>query len=774
MRTGTAAWRGIVRRLVPLVVGGLVAAGSASARDFTVDTASDTDDPVPGDGRCGAPCSLRAAIQEANALAQADPASEHTIRIPAGRYPIAIRWGGGGARSFFVAANVTISGAGAPDTMCPAGSCSGVPLASATVLDGGPTGVRVLEVANPTFEITASTARNRVTFRRLAIVNGNARHPAGTEALGGQPYAGGGLKVGRLSDVSLDDVALQGNTAEAGGAIENEGRLILDRVAVLRNRVRDWHPPGSSSLTVPGDLCGGGVRSSGRLHLQRSVVAENTAAWTGGAICGRVSDGRGWRPAEDCPEDGPCARNHEIGDVVINDSVVRDNTAGRVGGGIHAETTFGSERVTIVQTVIRNNAVLNGQGGGLDLGGPGRMDLEGLTVEGNVAAKLDEGLRSDVLPGAGGGIFSQAGWTRVFDSTIRGNTAGFAGGGITSRNGRDRMGSEVSGLVALSGSVVSDNSAPAGGGVYNTGGVSLRNSTLSRNQAARADGGAILSYGTLSLAWTTIAHNHAAAGGPGLSTTQGSLSMRASLIVNDCLIRGTGVSTGGYNFIDAAGCTDGLTPGAGDLFVFDWDPGLLALADNGGPTQTMAVVLGSPALDRVPAAHCDVDVDQRGFVRPRSRGCEAGAYERQPLVFRLEPCCGDAVSRVIEGAFATSSSANALPSLVAPSGEAEALTLAQALAARGDALAKATMALDLPSSKDVWDRLGDLQRAIEGMDAATSALEKLVRGPALARARKLDAELRALRRQLEDLIRSAGDAAQEDASVNDVFPAPPK
>jgi hypothetical protein len=56
------------------------------------------------------------------------------------------------------------------------------------------------------------------------------------------------------------------------------------------------------------------------------------------------------------------------------------------------------------------------------------------------------------------------------------------------------------------------------------------------------------------------------------------------------------------------------------------DPRLAALADNGGPTQTEALLPGSPAI--AAATNCP-ETDQRGFSRPTGR-CDIGAYEHQP------------------------------------------------------------------------------------------------------------------------------------------------
>src|SRR5205814_2005 len=59
------------------------------------------------------------------------------------------------------------------------------------------------------------------------------------------------------------------------------------------------------------------------------------------------------------------------------------------------------------------------------------------------------------------------------------------------------------------------------------------------------------------------------------------------------------------------------------------------LADNGGPTLTHALLLGSAAIDAGDDAVCAADpvsgVDQRGVIRPQGAHCDIGAYERPTL-----------------------------------------------------------------------------------------------------------------------------------------------
>jgi hypothetical protein len=92
------------------------------------------------------------------------------------------------------------------------------------------------------------------------------------------------------------------------------------------------------------------------------------------------------------------------------------------------------------------------------------------------------------------------------------------------------------------------------------------------------------------------------------------------------------ISSGGYNVVGAlTGCSvvgDTATHVTGD-------PALGALAANGGPTQTHALMTGSSAIDQGDPAGCDAPTgaalatDQRGLPRPVGARCDIGAYEVQ-------------------------------------------------------------------------------------------------------------------------------------------------
>jgi uncharacterized repeat protein (TIGR01451 family) len=85
------------------------------------------------------------------------------------------------------------------------------------------------------------------------------------------------------------------------------------------------------------------------------------------------------------------------------------------------------------------------------------------------------------------------------------------------------------------------------------------------------------------------------------------------------------VTSGGYNI------GSGFSHTATDMYG---DPVLGSLADNGGPTPTMALLSGSPAIDAIPPAvngcGTTITTDQRGVSRPQGPGCDIGAFELVP------------------------------------------------------------------------------------------------------------------------------------------------
>ena len=91
----------------------------------------------------------------------------------------------------------------------------------------------------------------------------------------------------------------------------------------------------------------------------------------------------------------------------------------------------------------------------------------------------------------------------------------------------------------------------------------------------------------------------------------------------DCFNVGDDLVDQGYNIVEDGSCITATTSLAAD-------PKLDPLQDNGGETETQALLEGSPAIDAVPAALCAVSEDQRGVSRPQGEACDIGAFEAAP------------------------------------------------------------------------------------------------------------------------------------------------
>jgi hypothetical protein len=108
-----------------------------------------------------------------------------------------------------------------------------------------------------------------------------------------------------------------------------------------------------------------------------------------------------------------------------------------------------------------------------------------------------------------------------------------------------------------------------------------------------------------------------------IANTNGTLRLHNSLVAY------SGTNSNAYGPITDDGhniCSDGSANLASGSSFNNTDPQLAALADNGGPTLTMALLATSPAIDFGDSASSP-NTDQRGYVRPVGAGPDMGAYE---------------------------------------------------------------------------------------------------------------------------------------------------
>ena len=314
------------------------------------------------------------------------------------------------------------------------------------------------------------------------------------------------------------------------------------------------------------------------------------------------------------------------GTLTLNNSTVSGNSSAEDGGGIY--TSSGA--------VTLNSSTLSGNSSADDGGGiytkSGAVTLNSSTVSGNSTTRN----YSD-----GGGIRSYSGAVTLNSSTVSGNSSDDHGGGIHA----------IYGSVTLTDSTVNGNSSGKhGGGIYAYSvTVTLDSSTVSGNNSAR-DGGGIFSYfGAVTLNSSTVSGNNSGDNGGGISLGSvehgiagDRLTLRNSIVAGNS-DSGTAPdvwklgSSANDLIVDYSliGNTTGssITAGTGVGNVLDQAALLGPLADNGGPTQTHALLAGSPALNAGdPAiAFSANEFDQRStpFSRVQNGRVDIGAVETQ-------------------------------------------------------------------------------------------------------------------------------------------------
>jgi hypothetical protein len=153
-------------------------------------------------------------------------------------------------------------------------------------------------------------------------------------------------------------------------------------------------------------------------------------------------------------------------------------------------------------------------------------------------------------------------------------------------------------------------------------GLTMSDSTVTGNSTQPAGGGAIYNYGgSATLSFDTLSGNSGSVTGSSYTTATGTILVTGGHAAN-CTVPLH--ETAGFNLADDTSCGLSL---ATDLI--STDPDLGPLADNGGPTQTLALLPGSPAIDAggMPATSGCPSIDQRGDPRPQGPSCDIGAFE---------------------------------------------------------------------------------------------------------------------------------------------------
>ncbi|MBI5293974.1 MAG: S-layer homology domain-containing protein [Chloroflexi bacterium] len=466
-------------------------------------------------------------------------------------------------------------------------------------------------VAETTANIIGDNAYNVVTgggTDNTAILDGFTI-TAGRANLLDASFATGGGMYNSSSSPTLTNLTFSGNFAAfSGGGMFNSSSS-----------------PTLSNVTFGGNwaTAGGGMFNTNSNPFLTNVSFQNNSA----------ADGGGMANINSAP--------------VISGGTFDQNTATSKGGGLYNDNSD----LSLSNTDFTLNNAANG--GGIYNANGSNLMLNGGQIFGN-----------STTTGNGGGIYNSLSMISLVTVDINSNRADNSGGGIFNDIGNLTSASTFS----LTNVKFIMNISNSGGGMYNgeLSSGTLTNVEFYENVSTGFQGGGMnnSSAGNLALENVTFTNNYAPKGGgmnnnytdPSLTNvtfhhngSQGNAGMGGGMYNNashpilintviadsesggDCA-GSTLDSASSNNLIEDSAFACGLTNGDANGNIVGLDPNLGPLADNGGFTQTHALLTGSPAIDAGDDASCP-DTDQRGLSRPwdgdgsGGAACDIGAYE---------------------------------------------------------------------------------------------------------------------------------------------------
>ena len=459
---------------------------------------------------------------------------------------------------------------------------------------------------------------------------------------------GGGIANSTDATVSLTNSivanSVNGDCLLAGGTINAEYSLIEDGLTCVN---------GTNNNNLSGDPILGPLQDNGGPTQTQALLAGSPALDAGDTL--EITDQRG--------EARPFGLADDIGAFELQTcyvdswSVANEAELNAAIACYNSKTAAGSYTITLTQDILLSDrqtdrsttAIDNAtagvelviEGSGFAVDGQDKFDVRPITVQADTTVTINDltATGGNVLAGSGvdsrgGGILNRGNLT-LNRSTVSDNATETRGGGLATQGG----------TVQINDSTIANNisgtpSNPGnGGGIYNDNGqVTIRNSTISGNETDGfpSMGGGITNYDNMTLESVTITENGASDGG-GIyfnATRPVTLTIKNSILAGngfaDCYFKtisgGATIDDLGYNLVQA---DDQLNPcgfvgGVNNNLVTV--PFLLPLADNGGPTETHALALDSPAID---AGDSSLPTDQRGVARPQGAADDIGAYESQ-------------------------------------------------------------------------------------------------------------------------------------------------
>lgn len=298
------------------------------------------------------------------------------------------------------------------------------------------------------------------------------------------------------------------------------------------------------------------------------------------------------------------------GDLEITDPVtIKHSGAGKatIDAHKHDRVLDISSSTTLSKLVIRNGYTATDLGGGIQISA-GNLTVANSTISGNHSGFFGGGLESFTT-----------GTVTISASTISGNQAVEAGGGVEAEGSNATM--------RIKNSTIDHNSVPDGnGGGVDAGGsqtVALVNDTIANNSAER--GGGISSNAHVKLNAVTVARNSdsGSVGSGGGIDSFGASSLENSIV---SLNTSSGTSDDADGSFTSLGHNLSSDPFGGPGDIVTSAPKLGPLANNGGPTRTIALLKRSPAIEHGDAK-TEPKRDQRGHLRDPKHP-DIGAFER--------------------------------------------------------------------------------------------------------------------------------------------------
>ena len=584
-------------------------------------------------------CSLRGAIIAANADAGADPV---IINLQAATtYNLTLT-------------NATQENAAATGDLDITTSLHSVTIAgggSSTVIDAA--GLTSGSSHDRAFQITASNVT--AIFEDLTIRNGSAADDGSSGAstnplTQNAPRVGGGILNGAGFDINGVAVNGGGNVTLSNVTIESCQVLGKGDDQINQHRTLDARGGGLASIGLTGNVSitgttftgnsaiggnGGnfnnGVGSNasggsiyiegGTLNINGSRIAASTA--NGGIGGNQDQDGQTNGGSGGLSQGGGAWVG---GTVTINNTTFEDTEAngGNSGNGGNSSGPAGGADggglFSLGNTTVTNSTFHLAEANGGDAG-----DAFGTTCLGGHQGGDGGGAR-------GGAIFADGGTLTINTATFANNSvAGGNGGDGGQTNGGLNCGNHGAGGFALGGAITNNNTAT----------LNIKHATISLNSAQAGNTG--VNQGGANKPPRLVAEG---AGG-GIRVGPAAVTLENTIIAGNTAANGTGDTTGaptpgpnvdgaitsnGHNLLGTSTDATGFT-GTGDQTGAN--PMLAALADNGGPTHTMKLLPGSPAIDAGVAV--GATFDQRGMPRTvddpgvanaaTSDGTDIGAFE---------------------------------------------------------------------------------------------------------------------------------------------------